>query len=65
MLTFPVHTRKIAAFHYDPQNGALRASFRSGEIHELSKVSPVFIMQLISKLPVEASQLLKPPMRKC
>jgi hypothetical protein len=59
MVMLPVHTRKIAAFHYDPLGSRLVVAFRNGQLHELTDMGVVAVLRLISKLPVETSEHLE------
>jgi len=59
MLMFPVHTRKIAAFHFDPEGSRMVVVFRNGQLHELATMDKVSMMRLVAKLPAERSEHLE------
>jgi hypothetical protein len=46
----PVHTRKIAAFHFDPSGSRMLVAFRNGQLHELTNMNAVAVMRLVSKV---------------
>jgi len=55
----PVHTRKIAAFHYDHSGSRMIVAFRNGQLHELTNMNAAAVMRLVSKLPAERSEHLE------
>lgn len=59
MLMFPVHTRKIAAFHFDPSVSRMLVVFRNGQLHELENMNAIAMMRLVAKLPAERSEHLE------
>jgi len=59
MLMLPIHTRKIAAFHFDPAGSRMLVVFRNGQLHELTNMNAVAVMRLVSKLPAERSEHLE------
>ncbi len=53
MLTLPVHSKKIAALHFDPASRLLWIAFRDGTIHSIKGIEPVKVMKLVSNIPYE------------
>lgn len=58
MMMFPVHSRKIAAFHYDPASKVLWAAFRNGQFHETRNIELPWLLAMLSAIPFEASDYL-------
>lgn len=55
MLTLPVHSRRIAELHFDPETRRLRVTFRDGTVHSIDHIDPIKVMRLIGKIPAERS----------
>jgi hypothetical protein len=51
----PVHTRRIAAFHFDAKTLKTVVAFRTGQLHEMS-MSAAAVLHLVAKVPWERSE---------
>lgn len=58
MIVFPVHSRRIAAFHYDPASKMLWAAFRNGQIHTTENIELTWLLHMLSAVPLERSEFL-------
>ncbi|MCX8997521.1 KTSC domain-containing protein [Rhizobiaceae bacterium BDR2-2] len=55
MLMLPVHSKRIAALHFDPDTERLWIAFRDGCIHSVERIDTGKVMHLLSKIPLEKS----------
>lgn len=53
MLTLPVHSKKIAALHFDPAARLLWIAFRDGTVHTIKGIETAKVMRLVSNIPPE------------
>ena len=60
MITFPIHTRKIASLQYDPDTHVLWAVYRSGRVHSVGRLRHLAVMDLVCRLPLATSPFIRP-----